>query len=95
MSVTGVGTQTHVTRDGEAGELGPDVPHRLHHGVGLRRPDLAHLVLGHALRDAEQEDGAQAVSHDGGEEVHNRLAAPARHAREAADVLSRNRDDRN
>ena len=92
MPVTGVGTQTHVTRDGEVGELGPDVLHGLHHGVGLRRPDLAHLVLGHALRDPEQEDGAEAVSDDGGEEVHNRLCAPARHAREAANILSANRD---
>lgn len=95
MAVTGVGTQTHVTRDGEAGELGPDVPHSLHHGVGLRPPDLAHLVLSHSLRNTEKEDGAQAVIHDGGEEVHNRLGAPPRHAREAAYVLSGNRDLRN
>lgn len=95
MAVTGVGTQTHVTRDGEVGELGPDVPHGLHHGVGLRPPDLAHIVLGHSLGDAEQEDGAQAVIHDGGEEIHNRLGAPARHTWKTADVLSGNRDHRN
>ena len=92
MAVAGVGTQTHVTCYGEAGELGPDVPHGLHHGVGLRFPHLAHLVLGHALRDPEQEDGAQTVGHDRGEEVHNRLCAPARNPREAANVLSGNRD---
>ena len=95
MAVTGVGTQTHVTRDGEAGELGPDVPHSLHHRVGIRPPDLAHLVLDHPLRNTEKEDGAQAVIHDRGEEVHNRLGAPPRHARKTADVLSGNRDLRN
>ena len=77
VSVAGVGTQAHVTRDGQPRELSADVGHCLHHGVGLRPPDLAHIVLGHSLGDAEQEDGAQAIVHDGGEEIHNRLGAPA------------------
>ena len=92
VSVAGVGTQAHVTRDGQPRELSADVGHCLHHGVGLRLARPAVSLLGHLLRDPEQQDRGEAISNHRGQEVQHGPAAPPGHPGQTGYLLPENEE---
>ena len=56
VTMTGVGTETNITGDGETRILSANVPHSLHHWVIISLTHLSCLTLAHSLRHTKQQD---------------------------------------